>query len=975
VFLSRFIKPYSIIRTSFLLSLTLTTFLYTFTIARSAPALAADVCFIETTGDNVTDYSSADETALQDAVNAASFGAMIKVAGTCAGTHTQGGRVITVYIAQTLTIRGGYNVNNWLAEPNPTINPTLFNAMQEGRVVFVATGNHNVTLRGLRLTGGSGSNGGGIENRAILFLVESLVFGNTATSTGGGILNQGGTVSLTDSTISGNSTNVSGGGVYNTSGTLTLTGSSLNNNSADSGSGGGIHSNGTSSVTLTNSTLDGNTAGSQGGAIYSTNAVNVINSTVSNNIANAEGGGVHNHSTGLLTLTNSTFHHNTSGSQGGGIFTSGLLNITNSTLSGNQANGATQGGGAIAMNGTSTFIQYSTFAGNSSPFVTGQDGIWLNAGSLTISSSILGSNGTENCRVTSGTLTSQGYNLSSDSSCPFSQTGDQNNTNPNLGPLANHGGPTLTHFLLPFSPAIDTIPSNTNNCGTTLVNDQRGLIRPVDVTCDKGSVELDTNYVPTAAPETYNLNEDSSLNVSSPGVLSNDMDGDWDSLTTQLDTTTTDGILTLNGNGSFNYIPVANFCGMDSFTYHAKDGQANSNVTTVTLNVSCINDTPIVGNDVYETLEDTVLNVPVQGVLENDQDDDDDPLTAELNTLPVHGLLNLNENGSFTYTPDNNYCGTDSFTYHANDGAVNSNLATVSLTIPCVNDQPVAVSDAYTTLEDTALDVPVPGILVNDWDVESTSLTAILNLSTTNGTLTLNEDGSFSYTPAENFCGTDSFTYTASDGLTASNIATVEITITCINDIPEVDAGNNQIVNEGAILTFSGEFFDPETNSNLQIAWDFGDGSGATGTLTPSHTYPDEEIFTVTLIITDDEGATMSDTLVVTVLNTPPILGNLPNKTLVLGSPVSFAVAYHDVGILDTHTATINWRDGTVEPATVNTSSEIISGSHMYTEPGIYSVIIIVTDNGGAETIVTFIVTVSQIGKRDFLIYLPILTR
>src|SRR2546429_470587 len=97
---------------------------------------------------------------------------------------------------------------------------------------------------------------------------------------------------------------------------------------------------------------------------------------------------------------------------------------------------------------------------------------------------------------------------------------------------------------------------------------------------------------------------------------------------------------------------------------------------------------------------------------------------------------------------------------------------------------PVAVNDSYTTAEDTTLDVAAAGVLANDSDVDGDSLSALLVSQPTHGTLTLNSDGSFSYTPAANYHGTDSFTYKANDGQADSGIATVNIAITAVNDAP-----------------------------------------------------------------------------------------------------------------------------------------------------------------------------------------------
>src|SRR5205085_2645502 len=128
-------------------------------------------------------------------------------------------------------------------------------------------------------------------------------------------------------------------------------------------------------------------------------------------------------------------------------------------------------------------------------------------------------------------------------------------------------------------------------------------------------------------------------------------------------------------------------------------------------------------------------------------------LSALLVSGSAHGTLTLNGNGSFTYTPNANYNGPDSFTYKANDGLLASNVATVSITVVAVNDAPVASNEAYSTNEDTTLNVSVSGVLGNDSDVDGPSLSAILVSGPSHGSLTLNADGSFSYTPASNYNG------------------------------------------------------------------------------------------------------------------------------------------------------------------------------------------------------------------------------
>jgi len=133
--------------------------------------------------------------------------------------------------------------------------------------------------------------------------------------------------------------------------------------------------------------------------------------------------------------------------------------------------------------------------------------------------------------------------------------------------------------------------------------------------------------------------------------------------------------------GSFTYTPTANYNGSDSFTYTANDGITNSNLATVSITVNPANDPPVATNDVYSTSANSTLVVIARGVLENDVDIDLDTLTAIKVTDPTHGLLILNPDGSFTYTPDLGYGGPDSFVYKAFDGTVDSNMVTVTIDV------------------------------------------------------------------------------------------------------------------------------------------------------------------------------------------------------------------------------------------------------------------------------------------------------
>ena len=279
---------------------------------------------------------------------------------------------------------------------------------------------------------------------------------------GGGIWNSG-VATIAGSTVNGN---VAGhGGGSENSGTLAITGSTVNNNTAagqvdhwEWGEGGGIDSSG-AVLTITNTTLNGNFAFIVGGALNSSGIV--TNSTISGNQSHS-GGGIY----GYPTVTNSTISANSAvfNGEGGGIFGGGT--IRHCTIAGNNADN--RGGGIVVY------------------------------GSLAIGNTILktGTSGA-NIVTSSGTVTSNGYNISNDNGGGFlTGPGDQINTDPILSPLQDNGGPTFTHSLLPGSPAID---AGDPNFTPPPVFDQRGsgFDRVVNGRIDKGSFEVQG---PTATP-------------------------------------------------------------------------------------------------------------------------------------------------------------------------------------------------------------------------------------------------------------------------------------------------------------------------------------------------------------------------------------------------------------------------------------------------------------------------------------------
>lgn len=268
--------------------------------------------------------------------------------------------------------------------------------------------------------------------------------------------------------------------------------------------------------------------------------------------------------------------------------------------------------------------------------------------------------------------------------------------------------------------------------------------------------------LPTAVDDAYAVAEDGSLEVGAPGLLANDADDDGDGLTVALATPASNGSVSVSADGSFSYTPAADWSGNDQFEVDVSDGKGTVR-STATVTVTPVNDPPVANAEAYDVTEG-VLVVPAAGVLANDTDIDGDPLTAALVTSTTHGVLALAADGSFVYIPDGGYAGLDSFSYAADDGPAVSAPATVVLTVVPPNEAPIAVPDLYAATAGEILIVAgEDGVLANDTDPEGLPLEAILVVPPLHGDLELHIEGSFDYTPDDDFAGVDMATYIAVD--------------------------------------------------------------------------------------------------------------------------------------------------------------------------------------------------------------------
>ncbi|MBU75732.1 MAG: hypothetical protein CMK63_01925 [Pseudoalteromonadaceae bacterium] len=379
----------------------------------------------------------------------------------------------------------------------------------------------------------------------------------------------------------------------------------------------------------------------------------------------------------------------------------------------------------------------------------------------------------------------------------------------------------------------------------------------------------EVNDAPIAANDVGELDEDTSIELS---ILENDLDVDSD-LTIDNVTITqapANGIVSVNSaSGTISYKPNADYFGSDSFSYSVKDDQSLiSNIAVVKLTINSVNDAPVANNDVAQLLEDTAHSINVLG---NDLDVDGslDKTSLEVVTEPEFGSTQI-VNGMISYTPNANSNGVDSFSYRVKDDlGVWSNNANVSITVTAVNDVPLANNDAIQIDEDESILIDLTG---NDSDVDGSIDENSVKIVTEPafGNVINNIDGTVTYTPASNYVGFDTFTYSVLDNEGAkSNIASVTITILSVNDAPVIESAALTSATQDEFYSYTLVINDVDSADSYKLSapelpsWlNF---NLATGELSGTPTNDDVGTHAVTLLVTDAEGLTDTQTFVITV--------------------------------------------------------------------------------------------------------------
>ncbi len=332
--------------------------------------------------------------------------------------------------------------------------------------------------------------------------------------------------------------------------------------------------------------------------------------------------------------------------------------------------------------------------------------------------------------------------------------------------------------------------------------------------CDQATVTIEVFGSPD--PNTPPIAQDdfNSTPESTPVdgiILDNDSDPEGDVITvnTTILSGPDNGSATINSDGTYTYVPVIGFIGVDTFEYEICDDESNCDQAVVTIDVypgpptpKPDNVPPFADDDGEFTFED----VPVDGTLAgNDNDPEGTQLTYDSTPVedPVNGTVDVNPDGTFTYTPNPGYIGPDQFLYEVCDAGspIECVIATAYITVYPFNNPPVGISDDHVTFVNT----PVSGqVLTNDFDPDGDNITISPNLvsTTTNGTVVLNSNGTYTYTPNQDYEGEDQFEYEICDDGTPGPLCTtttVTITIT-----PEADdmVNNPPIANDDDNITY-----------------------------------------------------------------------------------------------------------------------------------------------------------------------------
>ncbi|MCW4444331.1 tandem-95 repeat protein [Vibrio splendidus] len=403
------------------------------------------------------------------------------------------------------------------------------------------------------------------------------------------------------------------------------------------------------------------------------------------------------------------------------------------------------------------------------------------------------------------------------------------------------------------------------------------------VSTTAGITVLEVNDPPVAGPTSYTIDEDSVLTFNESQVLLNASDIEGDVELVEINYDGPDGIFSINGDGTCSFAPNENFNGQVQLDVTIQDEDGAQVDTFITVDVLPINDVPVSGELAYSVEEDGSITLSQEQLLSQASDVDGDDLTASNLIVDGDATVVANDDGSFTITPDANFNGDIDLTFDISDGT-DTLVATADLTVNPVNDLPQPQDQTFSIGEDGILNFTDEDLLTGATDIDGDDLSVEgVTYTGADGVLTDNGDGSYSFAPNENFNGDVNFSFDVSDG-TGTVQANIDVSVTPEND-PPVAGSTSYTVHEDNSITISDEqLLANSSDIEGDVAVDSVTYTGADGVFEDNgdgtYTFSPNENFNgavnLDVVVTDEEGATEATTAGITVLevNDPPIAGS-----------------------------------------------------------------------------------------------------
>ncbi|MCR9310828.1 Ig-like domain-containing protein [Vibrio diabolicus] len=501
----------------------------------------------------------------------------------------------------------------------------------------------------------------------------------------------------------------------------------------------------------------------------------------------------------------------------------------------------------------------------------------------------------------------------------------------------------------------------------TLTDSGQAVSVPATVTLNITPV----NDAPVAVDNSAQLLEGGSFEVN---VLGNDSDADagdsFELTSVTVVDTPAHGSVNVTASGAIVYNPNENYFGEDSFTYTVADlAGAVSNVATVTMTVTPVNDAPMAQAQSQTLDEDNSLVITLVG---SDIDNDDDTLQYLITEQVSHGVLEQLTNNSWRYTPEANFNGSDFFLFKVNDGDLDSTEVRVDLTVNPVNDTPTATDISATGEEEIPLT-----ITLNGNDAEGSSLSYQIVTSPVNGNVTVTGNHAV-YKGNNNFFGQDSFTYSVSDGELTSGVALVTITVNNVNDSPVITGTPSTQVDEDSVYQFVPAALDDDPADTLTYLiankppWATFDKTTGALSGTPSNsdvgTYPD-------IVISVSDGTISSSlsafSITVNNVNDAPVISGSPATQVNEDSAYLFTPQVSDVDSQAFTFSIVNkpsW-------ASFDASTGTLSGTPDNGDVGKYQGIVISVSDGLTTTMLNrFSIVVNNVNDAPVISGTPALT-